>query len=173
MGLEQVAETGLELEAEATIEVQPMHGLTDAEVARLGADLTPMGAEKAGNKDGTIPAYRAMPAGGKNLPTVLVVQEIFLTKTAQYAHVVLPATSFAEKEGTFVNTDRHIQLSDAAVPPPGAARPDLEILIDLSNRLGLPTRWSGPADVMAEIASVTPYTSVCQPLASPTSMAWR
>ncbi|MDH4130853.1 MAG: formate dehydrogenase subunit alpha [Gemmatimonadota bacterium] len=86
----------------------------------------------------------------------LAVQDLFLTETARWADVVLPGSSFAEKQGTFANTDRHIQLSDPAVPPPGQARLDLDILVDLSNRLGLETPWRGPADVMTEIASVTP-----------------
>jgi len=86
----------------------------------------------------------------------LAVQDLFLTETARWADVVLPGSSFAEKSGTYVNTDRHIQLADAALEPPGEARQDLEILIDLSNRLGLRTSWKSPADVMTEIASVTP-----------------
>ncbi len=86
----------------------------------------------------------------------LGVQDLFLTETARWADVVLPGSSFAEKQGTFANTDRHIQLTEAALDPPGQARRDLDILIDLSNRLGLPTTWQGPADVMREIASVTP-----------------
>jgi formate dehydrogenase alpha subunit len=86
----------------------------------------------------------------------LVVQDLFLTETARWADVVLPGSSFAEKRGTFVNTERRIQLSEAALTPPGEARRDLDILVDLSNRLGLRTTWSGPEDVMREIASVTP-----------------
>jgi len=86
----------------------------------------------------------------------LAVQDLFLTETARWADVVLPGSSFAEKQGTFVNTDRHIQLTDAAIDPPGGARRDLDILIELSNRLGLKTDWQGPADTMREIASVTP-----------------
>jgi formate dehydrogenase major subunit len=86
----------------------------------------------------------------------LAVQDLFLTETARWADVVLPGSSFAEKSGTFVNTDRHIQLAEAALDPPGQARRDLDILIELSNRLGLETTWSGPAEVMAEIARVTP-----------------
>jgi len=86
----------------------------------------------------------------------LAVQDLFLTETARWADVVLPGSSFAEKQGTFANTDRHIQLSDPAVSPPGQARRDLDILIDLSNRLGLETSWQSPAEVMTEIASVTP-----------------
>jgi predicted molibdopterin-dependent oxidoreductase YjgC len=86
----------------------------------------------------------------------LAVQDLFLTETARWADVVLPGASFAEKQGTFVNTERRIQLSEAALEPPGDARRDLEIIIDLSNRLGLPTTWQGAEDVMQEIARVTP-----------------
>jgi formate dehydrogenase major subunit len=85
----------------------------------------------------------------------LAVQDLFLTETARWADVVLPGSSFAEKEGTFVNTERRIQRSAAAVDPPGNARHDIEILADLSGRLGLPAP-AEPAAVIAEIASVTP-----------------
>jgi predicted molibdopterin-dependent oxidoreductase YjgC len=89
----------------------------------------------------------------------LAVQDLFLTETARYADVVLPASSFAEKTGTFVNTERRIQLSHKACDPPGDARGDLEILIELSNRLGLRTTFSQAEDVMREIARVTPSWS--------------
>lgn len=86
----------------------------------------------------------------------LAVQDLFLTETARYADVVFPGSSFAEKNGTFVNTERRIQLSRAAISPPGNARQDLEILIELSNRIGLPTPFNNAAEVMDEIARVTP-----------------
>jgi formate dehydrogenase major subunit len=86
----------------------------------------------------------------------LAVQDLFLTETARWADVVLPGSSFAEKEGTFANTDRHIQLALPAVPTPGEARLDLNILVDLSRRLGLATRFETPSEVMDEIARVTP-----------------
>lgn len=86
----------------------------------------------------------------------LAVHDLFLTETARWADVVLPGSSFAEKTGTYANTDRHVQLADAAVSPPGDARPDLDILIELSNRLGLPTGFRTAEEVMTEIASVTP-----------------
>lgn len=86
----------------------------------------------------------------------LVVQDLFLTETARYADVVLPGSSFAEKDGTFVNTERRIQLSHAAIDPPGEARRDLDILIELSNRIGLPTPFTSASEVMDEIARVTP-----------------
>ena len=86
----------------------------------------------------------------------LAVHDLFLTETARYADVVLPGASFAEKDGTYVNTERRVQLARKAVPPPGNARPDLDILVELSNRIGLPTPFQGAAAVMVEIASVTP-----------------
>src|SRR5712691_7566761 len=86
----------------------------------------------------------------------LVVHDLFLTETARYADVVLPGSSFAEKTGSFVNTERRIQLARKAVATPGQARGDLEILIELSNRLGLKTRFETPEEVMREIARVTP-----------------
>jgi formate dehydrogenase major subunit len=86
----------------------------------------------------------------------LAVQDLFLTETARYADVVLAGASFAEKTGTFVNTERRIQIGHKAVDSPGEARGDLEILLDLSNRLGLPTPFRTAAEVMSEIARVTP-----------------
>ncbi len=88
----------------------------------------------------------------------LVVQDIFLSETARLADVVLPATSFAEKDGTFTNTERKVQRVRRAVSPPGQARADWEILVDLANRLGATPAWSydGPAAVMDEMATVTP-----------------
>ncbi|HTR22075.1 MAG TPA: formate dehydrogenase subunit alpha [Gemmatimonadales bacterium] len=86
----------------------------------------------------------------------LAVHDLFLTETARYADVVLPGSSFAEKTGTFVNTERRIQLSHSAVNLPGAARGDLDVLVDLSTRLGLPAPFRTAEEVMAEIVQVTP-----------------
>ena len=86
----------------------------------------------------------------------LAVQDIFLTESARCADVVLPGSSFAEKDGTFVNTERRIQLSNKAVEPPGQARGDLEIVLDLSRRLGVPTPYTTAEEVFEEIARVTP-----------------
>ncbi|RBY95370.1 nitrate reductase [Blastococcus sp. TF02-8] len=81
----------------------------------------------------------------------LVVQDLFLTETAQLADVVLPAATWGEKTGTFTNVDRTVHLSEKAVDPPGEARPDLDILIDFAHRLdlrdkdGAPlVKWSDP-----------------------------
>jgi predicted molibdopterin-dependent oxidoreductase YjgC len=86
----------------------------------------------------------------------LAVQDLFLTESARCADVVLPGSSFAEKDGTFVNTERRIQLSRKAVEPPGQARSDLDIVIDLSRRLGVPAPYATAEEVFDEIARVTP-----------------
>jgi formate dehydrogenase alpha subunit len=86
----------------------------------------------------------------------LVVQDIFLTETAKLAHVVLPSTSFAEKDGTFTNTERRVQRIRKAVAPPGQARADWKIIAEITARMGLPTAYRNPAQIMEEIASVTP-----------------
>jgi formate dehydrogenase alpha subunit len=87
----------------------------------------------------------------------LVVQDIFLTETAQLAHVVLPATSFAEKDGTFTGTDRRIQRVCKAVEPLGESKADWEILCELAQRMGASGfDFDSPSEVMDEIAQVTP-----------------
>jgi len=86
----------------------------------------------------------------------LVVQDAFLTPFAQAAHVVLPSATFAEKDGTFTNTERRVQRVRKAVEPPGEARADWEILCDISRRMGRPMEYESPAQVMAEISSLTP-----------------
>ena len=87
---------------------------------------------------------------------LLVVQDIFLTPTAELAHVVLPGTSFAEKEGTFTNTERRVLRVRQAIEPVGDSRPDWQVIQDVSNRFGYPMDYESPADIMKEIASVTP-----------------
>jgi formate dehydrogenase major subunit len=86
----------------------------------------------------------------------LVVQDIFFTETASYADVILPASAFPEKTGTFTNTDRRVQLGRQALDPPGDARQDLWIIIEMAKRLGLDWNYSGPADVFEEIRKATP-----------------
>ncbi|MFZ7092172.1 formate dehydrogenase subunit alpha [Primorskyibacter sp. 2E233] len=81
----------------------------------------------------------------------LVVQDIFLTETANYADVILPASGFAEKSGTVTNTNRQVQMGRPAVSPPGEAREDWAITVDLAQRLGLAWDYDGPADVFAEM----------------------
>jgi formate dehydrogenase major subunit len=86
----------------------------------------------------------------------LAVQDLFLTETARYADVVLPGASFAEKSGTYANTERRVQVADQAIDPPGEARADWAILVDLSRRVGLPTPFASPEEVMEEISRLAP-----------------
>jgi formate dehydrogenase alpha subunit len=86
----------------------------------------------------------------------LLVLDIFLTDTAKLAHVVLPGVSFAEKDGTFSNTERNVLRVRKAVEPVGESRPDWDIICDLSTRFGLPMNYSSPSEIFDEIAKVAP-----------------
>lgn len=86
----------------------------------------------------------------------LVVQDIFLNETAELADVVLPAASFAEKSGTFTNTERRVQLVRPVLEPPGEARPDWQIILEVAKRLGADWDYDGPAEIFAEMATLTP-----------------
>nr|WP_310732448.1 formate dehydrogenase subunit alpha [Halostella litorea] len=86
----------------------------------------------------------------------LVVQDLFVTETAQYADVVLPACSFVEKTGTFTNTDRTVQKVNEVMEPKGDSRPDWRILQDLANRMGRDWDYDSTAEVMDEVNSLTP-----------------
>jgi len=86
----------------------------------------------------------------------LVVQDIFLTETAELADVVLPAACFAEKDGTFTNTERRVQRVRKAVEPPGQAKEDWKIISELSRRLGYENKFTNAREIMDEIASVAP-----------------
>jgi len=86
----------------------------------------------------------------------LVVQDIFLSETAWLADVVFPAAGFAEKDGTFTNTERRIQRIRQAVPPPGEAKADWEIISALAEKMGKPFGYQTAGQIMEEIASLTP-----------------
>ncbi|MFP5405909.1 MAG: molybdopterin oxidoreductase family protein, partial [Gammaproteobacteria bacterium] len=87
---------------------------------------------------------------------LLVVQDIFPTETAMLADVILPASAFPEKTGSFTNTDRMVQLARQALQPPGQARQDLAIIVDLARRLGLDWRYQHPRDVFEEMRALMP-----------------
>ena len=86
----------------------------------------------------------------------LVVQDIFLTETAKYADVVLPASAWPEKNGTVSNTNRQVQMGRKALPAPGQAREDWAIIVDLANRLGLGWTYGHPREVYAEMLQAMP-----------------
>jgi len=87
---------------------------------------------------------------------MLVVQDIFLTETAYLADVILPASAFPEKTGTFTNTDRLVQLGRQALAPPGAARQDLAIIVAMARRLGLDWTYAHPREVFDEMRRAMP-----------------
>jgi formate dehydrogenase alpha subunit len=86
----------------------------------------------------------------------LVVQDIFVTESSQLANVVLPGVSFAEKDGTFTNTERKVKRVRKAMEPIGDSRQDWEIICDLSTRMGYEMSYADPSQIMEEIAQVTP-----------------
>src|SRR5436309_14912301 len=86
----------------------------------------------------------------------LVVQDIFLTETAYLADVVLPASAFPEKTGTFTNTDRLVQLGRQALNPPGDAKQDLWIIQEIARRVGLDWNYSHVSEVFDEMRHTMP-----------------
>lgn len=86
----------------------------------------------------------------------LVVQDIFLSETASMADVVLPTSSFAEKDGTFTNTERRVQRVRKAIPSPGEAKDDWRIFVELSKRMGYEMNYNTSSDVFTEISKLTP-----------------
>lgn len=84
-----------------------------------------------------------------------VVQDIFLTETAEYADVILPATSYMEKLGTYTNTDRRVQIGRPALRAPGEARLDWQIVCEISTRMGYPMRYDEVSDIFDEFVSLT------------------
>jgi len=104
---------------------------------------------------------------------LLVVQDIFLTPTTEFAHVVLPGTSFAEKDGTFTNTERRVQLLRKAIEPVGESKPDWEIIQELSNRFGYEMNYESAEDIMKEISTLTPsYGGITYERLQGDGLAW-
>jgi len=131
--------------------VEIMHAITDADDARRIRGMYIMGENPAMSDPNLNHARKAL-----SRLDHLVVQDIFMTETAWYADVVLPASAFPEKTGSFTNTDRRVQLGRQALDPPGEARQDLEIVIDMARRLGLDWDYDGPGAVFAEMRQAMP-----------------
>ncbi len=103
----------------------------------------------------------------------LVVQDIFLTETAECADVVLPASSYLEKTGTYTNTDRRVQIGRPALEVPGEARLDWEILCDVATRMGYPMQYDSPREIFAEFAGLThSYSTFSYENLGPTGRLW-
>jgi formate dehydrogenase major subunit len=86
----------------------------------------------------------------------LVVQDIFLTETAEFADVVLPASSYLEKDGSYTNTDRRVQLGRKVMDPPGQARVDWEVIQDIARRVGLDWNYTSSSEVFDEMVALMP-----------------
>ena len=103
----------------------------------------------------------------------LAVQDIFLTETAEFADVILPASSYMEKLGTYTNTDRRVQVGRPVLDLPGEARLDSEILCDLSTRMGYPMAYESPEAIFAEFAGLTQaYSTLDYANLGPTGKLW-
>ncbi len=103
-----------------------------------------------------------------------VVHDLFISETARYADVIFPAASFAEKEGTFTNTERRVQRVRRALPPRGDSRPDWQITCQIAQRMGEPGfDYAEPSEIMAEIASLTPsYGGISYPRIEDSGLQW-
>lgn len=86
---------------------------------------------------------------------LMIVQDIFLSETAQIADVVLPVTGFAEKDGTFTNTERRVQRVRKALEPPGEAKTDWEVICNISSKLGYPMHYASAKEIFEEVTTVT------------------
>lgn len=103
----------------------------------------------------------------------VVVQDLFLTETAELADVVLPAAAYAEKDGTFVNTERRVQRVRKAVDAPGEAKPDWVIFMEIMNRLGYDKQYNSAEEVFEEIRQVTPqYAGISYERLESKGIAW-
>jgi NADH-quinone oxidoreductase subunit G len=112
---------------------------------------------------------------GEALPqdAFVVVQELFLTETAKHANVVLPAISFAERDGTYTNAERRVQRFYAALPATIDARPDWDIIVDIGRRLGMSWRYFTAEEVMEELAqSVPAYAGMTYARLTQTQEQW-
>ena len=103
----------------------------------------------------------------------LVCQDIFMSETAKLAHVVFPAACFAEKDGTFTNTERRVQRVRKAVEPPGEAWADWQIVCDVSTAMGYPMTYSHPSEIWDELASLTPnFAGISYPRIEKRGLQW-
>ena len=139
---------------DATLEAEP--GLTVVEIA----DAAYEGRMKGMYVMGENPAMSDPNAGHVRDALCkldhLVVQDIFLTETAVYADVILPASAFPEKDGTFTNTDRRVQMAQQVIEPPGEARQDWWIIQEIARRIGLDWNYTGPQSIFEEMRGCMP-----------------
>jgi formate dehydrogenase major subunit len=103
----------------------------------------------------------------------LVVQDIFLTETAEYADVILPGTAFPEKDGTYTNTDRYVQLARKAINPPGQVRTDWQVIAELATRMGYAMSYRSVAEIWDEVAALSPsFAGITHARLAQKSLSW-
>ena len=137
------------------VELDPVPGKTVVEIAHAAGEGTLKGMYIMGeNPFLSDPNVQRARDAFLNLD-FLVVQDIFLTETAEAADVVLPASSYFEKTGTYTNTDRRVQVGQIAIDSPGEARLDWEILCEVMTRMGYPQKYENIEDVFVEFADMT------------------
>ena len=142
-------------EAAWDAKLDPQTGLTSVEIIEAARDGVVKGMYMLGeNPFLSEPNVNEVRKGLAALE-FLVVQDIFLTETAEFADVVLPATSALEKTGTYTNTDRRVQIGRPALAPPGEARLDWEILCEISTRMGYPMQYDSASEIFDEVVSLT------------------
>jgi len=148
-------ETRAKFESAWGIELDPEPGLTVVEIMKAAIAGEIRGMYMLGENpflsDPNINKVRGALSG----LDFLVVQDIFLTETAEFADVVLPATSALEKDGTFTNTDRRVQVARRALDAPGEARNDWEVICEIGTRMGYPMAYDSAADVFDEFVALT------------------
>src|SRR6185436_11680310 len=140
---------GVPLSREIGLKIPQMY---DAALAGKLKALWVMGEDLAQTDPNTEHVKRAL-----NALEFLVVQELFMTPTAEFADVVLPAASFFEKSGTFTNGERRVQRVHAVIPPLAGTKTDGQIVVDIMNRMALKQPDYTPDGVLAEIARVVPF----------------
>ena len=136
--------------------LDPEPGLTVVEIARAAYDRRIKGLYVMGENPAMSDPDLAHAREALCRLEHLVVQDIFLTETAFLADVVLPASAFPEKTGSFTNTDRRVQLGRQVLAPPGDARQDWWIVQEIARRMGLDWTYDGPADIHAEMTACMP-----------------
>lgn len=136
------------------VDLDPVKGLTVVEIIDKAYEGELKGMYVMGeNPAMSDPDQRHARAGLANLD-MLVVQDIFMTETAYFADVILPASAYHEKSGSFTNTNRQVQIARPVVPMPGEAKQDLEIIQLLARELGLNWHYAGAGEVFGEMAEV-------------------
>ena len=138
------------------VELDTAKGLTVVEIADAAYDRTIKGIYVMGENPVMSDPDQAHAREGFARLEHLVVQDIFMTETAAFADVILPASAFPEKTGTVTNTDRRVQMGRIAVSMPGDARQDWWIIQELANQMGQNWSYQGPADIFAEMQIVMP-----------------